>query len=157
MSTNRKYYLYNIVSSFFLCGYFPIASGTIASLATLLISSLQLLKGFSVPYLITSLLLVFSVSFGAISVKYSLEESSERDPKWVVIDEVAGQSVALLIVPQTFLFYAAAFVSFRFFDILKPFPIKNLEKLKGFTGVFADDIAAGIFAGLLIRVIIILL
>lgn len=157
MSTNRKLFLHNIVSSFFFCGYFWVAPGTVASLATLLISSLQFVKGFDFPYLIPSVLLVFSVSFGAVAVKNSLNETSERDPGWVVIDEVAGQSVALLIVPQTLLFYAAAFVGFRFFDILKPFPIKNLEKLNGYVGVFADDIAAGIFAGLVIRVIMIFL
>lgn len=148
---------HNIVSSFFFCGYFWFAPGTVASLATLLFSSLQLLEGFDFPYLLPSVLFLFSISLGAVAVKKSLKETSEQDPGWIVIDEVAGQSVAFLIVPQAIMFYLAAFVGFRIFDILKPFPIKKLEKLNGCIGVLADDIAAGIFAGVIIRVIMIFL
>lgn len=131
--------------------------GTFTSLVTVLISSLQFLDGFDLPYLIPSLLLLFSISLGSFAVKKALTETSERDPGWIVIDEVAGQAVALLIVPQTLLFYFYAFIGFRFFDLLKPFPVRNAEKIKGFSGVFADDILAGIFAGVFIRVIIALL
>ncbi len=153
----NKFYFHNLISSFFFCGYFWFMPGTFTSLVTVLISSLQFLKGFNQPYLIPIILLIFSISLGSFAVKKVLAETSESDPRWVVIDEVAGQALVLLIVPQTFLFYFYAFIGFRIFDILKPFPIRNMEKIKGFAGVFADDILAGIFAGILIRVIIVLL
>lgn len=72
-----------------------------------------------------------------------------KDPKEVVSDEVAGQSVALVAaidLPTAL----AAFVAFRIFDVLKPGPIKRLEKLPGGHGVLADDLAAGIAGALCI-------
>ena len=62
-----------------------------------------------------------------------------------MIDEVAGQLVALLFVPHMPLYYASAFILFRIFDILKPFPIRRLEKIGGGLGIMVDDIAAGFY------------
>jgi len=72
----------------------------------------------------------------------------------VVIDEVAGQSMALILMPLNWTTLILSFVFFRFFDILKPFPIRQSEKLKGSIGVFADDLISGIFANILVQVII---
>ena len=73
-----------------------------------------------------------------------------KDPGWIVIDEFAGQSVSLLAAVATggkvLIAAAAAFIFFRFFDILKPWPICKAEKLPGGVGILMDDIAAGIFA-----------
>lgn len=80
--------------------------------------------------------------------------SARKDPGKVVIDEVAGQFIALIPVP--FLVEAAwwpailAFVLFRFFDIVKPYPARSLESLEAGLGIMADDIVAGVYAGIVV-------
>lgn len=82
----------------------------------------------------------------------------KKDPSKVVIDEVAGQFIALLPVP--FLFDPAwwsvivAFVLFRFFDIVKPYPARRLENIQGGLGVMADDLIAGVYAGIGVMLIV---
>ena len=81
-----------------------------------------------------------------------------KDPGCIVIDEIAGITVALLGLPFNFAFVIAGFVLFRFFDILKPFPIRYLEKkFKGGVGIVLDDVAAGIFSNFIIRVGVLLM
>ena len=76
-----------------------------------------------------------------------------KDPGCIVIDEVAGIIVALLGLPFNFAFVTAGFVLFRFFDILKPFPIGYMErKFKGGVGIVLDDVAAGILSNFMIRI-----
>ncbi|MSO81274.1 MAG: phosphatidylglycerophosphatase A [Alphaproteobacteria bacterium] len=70
------------------------------------------------------------------------------DPGEVVVDEVVGQWLALLPVASDWLWYPVAFALFRVFDIWKPWPCRQLEKLPGGVGIMADDIAAGAWAGL---------
>ena len=70
----------------------------------------------------------------------------EADPGRVVIDEVAGQLVALAFVPPSVSLWVASFFLFRLFDVLKPFPARQLENLPGGSGIMADDLAAGIYA-----------
>jgi len=74
------------------------------------------------------------------------KESGRQDPGHVVIDEVAGQLTAMLLAPSDIGHVALAFVLFRFFDILKPPPVRQLERLHGGLGIMVDDIAAGIYA-----------
>lgn len=79
--------------------------------------------------------------------RYLLGESA--DPPEVVIDEVAGQWLALVPLALDPLHYLAGFAAFRLFDTLKPWPIRRLERLPGGWGVMLDDVAAGLAAGLL--------
>ena len=72
--------------------------------------------------------------------------SGIKDPQFVVIDEVAGQLVALIGLPLAWQTFVAGFVLFRIFDMWKPFPIRRLERLPEGTGIVVDDIAAGIYA-----------
>jgi phosphatidylglycerophosphatase A len=72
--------------------------------------------------------------------------SAIKDPQFVVIDEVAGQLVALMAVPLAWKSFLAAFILFRVFDILKPPPVRQLEALPEGTGIVLDDIAAGLYA-----------
>lgn len=72
--------------------------------------------------------------------------SGKKDPQFVVIDEVAGQLIALIAVPLAWQTFLAGFILFRVFDIFKPPPIRQLEKLPEGTGIVLDDVAAGIFA-----------
>lgn len=69
-----------------------------------------------------------------------------KDPQFVVIDEVAGQMIALIAVPLAWKTFLAAFILFRAFDIVKPPPIRQLEALPEGTGIMLDDVAAGLFA-----------
>ena len=72
--------------------------------------------------------------------------SATKDPQFVVIDEVAGQLIALIAVPLTWKTFLAGFILFRAFDIMKPPPVRQLERLPEGTGIVLDDVAAGIFA-----------
>jgi phosphatidylglycerophosphatase A len=72
--------------------------------------------------------------------------SAAKDPQFVVIDEVAGQLIALIAVPLAWKTFVAGFILFRAFDIVKPPPVRQLEKLPEGTGIVLDDVAAGIYA-----------
>jgi phosphatidylglycerophosphatase A len=72
--------------------------------------------------------------------------SGIKDPQSVVIDEVAGQLIALIAVPLAWKSFLAAFILFRVFDIIKPPPMRQLEKLPEGTGIVLDDVAAGLCA-----------
>ncbi len=72
--------------------------------------------------------------------------SARKDPQIVVIDEVAGQLVALIAVPLAWKTFLAGFILFRVFDIWKPFPIRRLERLPEGTGIVVDDLGAGVYA-----------
>jgi phosphatidylglycerophosphatase A len=72
--------------------------------------------------------------------------SGTKDPQFVVIDEVAGQLIALIAVPLAWKTFLAGFILFRAFDIVKPPPLRQLEKLPEGTGIMLDDVGAGIYA-----------
>jgi phosphatidylglycerophosphatase A len=74
-----------------------------------------------------------------------------EDPGIVVIDEVAGMWVSLLFLPLTPVTAVAAFVIFRIFDVVKPFPARRLEDLPGGYGIMCDDLMAGAYANLVLR------
>ncbi|TSJ39308.1 phosphatidylglycerophosphatase A [Mucilaginibacter corticis] len=77
-----------------------------------------------------------------------------KDHNRVVIDEVAGMFVSLLFVPVTLPYITAGFILFRFFDILKPLFIRRLEALPGGWGVMADDLLAGVYANIILQLIV---
>ncbi len=72
--------------------------------------------------------------------------SGQKDPQFVVIDEVAGQLVALIALPLAWKSFLAGFILFRAFDIVKPPPVRQLEAFPEGTGIVLDDIAAGLYA-----------
>lgn len=73
-----------------------------------------------------------------------------KDPGAIVIDEVAGMTLSVLLVPPTIAALAVAFLAFRVFDILKPFPADAAQRLPGGLGVMADDLIAGVYALLVV-------
>ncbi len=77
-----------------------------------------------------------------------------EDPGRVVVDEVAGQWIALFALPPTWGWVAAGFCLFRLFDITKPPPCRRLERLPGGLGVMADDLAAGLYARLILAAVV---
>ena len=80
-------------------------------------------------------------------------ESGVADPGHVVIDEVAGQLIALIAVPLRWQYVLASFILFRGFDILKPPPLRQLEKLPGGIGIMLDDVGAGVYANIIVQVL----
>jgi len=90
------------------------------------------------------------ISVSAASVCFASEESKntgQKDPKSIVCDEVAGFMVAFFLVPFTLFNLILVFILFRFFDIVKPYPIGEIDrKTEGGLGIVLDDIVAGIYA-----------
>ncbi len=83
-----------------------------------------------------------------------MERQEGSDPGKVVVDELVGQGIAILLIPKTILFYLIAFILFRIFDILKPFPVKQIESLPRGWGIMSDDVMAGIYANIILHIII---
>ncbi len=77
-----------------------------------------------------------------------------KDPQFVVIDEVAGQLIALIAVPLGWKTFLASLILFRAFDIIKPPPVRQLEKLPEGTGIMLDDVAAGILAFIVMQTLL---
>lgn len=139
----------NLFSSFFFTGYFPIASGTIASLAALLIF---LIKIFHNP-VVLFILILLTFAFGIFTSKIMMKKYGD-DPSVVVIDEAVGMWITVLIFlmmsdSDLNMFYAmVCFFAFRFFDITKIQPAKYFDRLNSGFGIMMDDVIAGIYAGI---------
>lgn len=143
-SKNWRERLALLVATFFYTGFFPWAPGTLASLLTVVIW---------VPFVLNGAVEIYSLAIGVIlffvglwACKYSKDYfTQEADPKPIVIDEVAGQTIALSLCTANLLSLAIAFILFRFFDILKPGPVGWADrKLRGAFGVMMDDVIAGL-------------
>lgn len=113
---------------------------------------------FLIPPLIPGSRYVFFISILSAGFWSStiLEKAWGRDNNKIVIDEVAGMMIPLLFIPLGFKYIMTALFLFRFFDILKPLGIKKLERLPCGLGVMADDVAAGIYSLLMIRLLALL-
>lgn len=130
-------------------GYSPVAPGTLGTLIA--IPVYYFLSNIVSPVYEITLLGFFFFSVW-ISENSELFFEKKDDPK-IVIDEMMGFFVTMLWVSKTTLFILTGFVLFRFFDILKPFPIRHLEKrLKGGFGVVLDDVMAGIYANIVLQI-----
>jgi len=142
-------------------GYVPWAPGTVGSLLGVGVFWLWGHSFFG-GLLVAGLLSLLGVwASGRVEKRHQ-----EADPSFIIIDEIAGQFVALWVptgiavilatrlLAGDPLFILMGFVLFRFFDIVKPAPIRRLEKLKRGVGIVADDLAAGIYAGLALQLLI---
>ena len=136
-----------LVATFFGIGRLHPGPGTWGSAATVLLWS-AIAYGLT-PALRTSLaftLVVLVVLIGIPAATRVARGSGVKDPQFVVIDEVAGQLIALIGVPFGWKTFLAGFILFRGFDILKPPPVRQLEALPEGTGIVVDDVAAGLYA-----------
>ena len=125
-------------------GFFPMASGTLGSICAIL-TWYFFITYFSIIYFYFIFIFLFLSSF-YLTDKY-LSTSSKEDPSEVIIDEFIGQSIPLLFIVNFNIYEVLiAFVTFRFFDIYKIYPINKMEDLKGSYGVILDDIVAGIYS-----------
>jgi phosphatidylglycerophosphatase A len=136
-----------LIATFFGVGFLRPGPGTYASAITVLLwwaASLVVSPGWSLP---VSILIAAAVTLLGIHPSSVVErESGREDPGFVVIDEVAGQMIAMIGLPVDWKYLLASFILFRSFDITKPFPLRRLEKLPAGTGIMMDDVGAGLYA-----------
>jgi len=134
-------------------GFIPGAPGTYGSLAATV--SFYLIYRFShrvLPELHLSILGVIVIVGVVTSAEASLRLGSE-DPPEVVIDEVAGQVLTFLFLPVSSWNLILGTALFRIFDIWKPYPIRRLESLKNGVGIMADDLLAGVYSNIVLRLV----
>jgi phosphatidylglycerophosphatase A len=147
------------IATFFGIGYTPIAPGTAGALAGGVLFYLIIfilnkigLSFYSTQWIMTLLtVVVLLVSVKAIK---NLNGVWQHDAQQIVIDEVVGVWIAMLFIPVSWLNYLIAFVLFRIFDITKPFFIKKIDRLKSSWSVLLDDVVAGLYANLVLQLII---
>lgn len=134
------------LASWFGCGFLSPAPGTWGSLGGLVCGWFLLWAG-GLALLLAS---VFIVSIAGLWAAERFDRDLEtHDSKMIVIDEVAGQWIAMIPAYGSLPLYLLSFVLFRFFDILKPWPVSYFEKhVEGAAGVMGDDIVAGIMAAI---------
>ena len=131
-------------ATLFGIGFIPPAPGTFGSLFAILIWYV-FIDLFSIFHFIALFLFVLSVSFYLTDIY--LDNYKKKDPSEVIVDEFLGQSIPLLFIVNFNIYEVLiAFVTFRFFDIYKIYPINKIEDLKGSYGVILDDIVAGIYS-----------
>ncbi len=142
----------SLIATFFNIGYLKPGPGTFASLATVL-----LWRGLA-PYasshdrVIAAVVTSIAVTLVGIPAATQVARAlGKKDPSVVVIDEVAGQMIALIAAALDWKSMLAALILFRVFDITKPFPLRRLEHLPEGTGIMLDDVGAGLYALVLMQ------
>jgi phosphatidylglycerophosphatase A len=160
-------------------GYFPIAPGTLGSLVGIalfvwvrsavldVVFNWKLLgnhvedSSYRFYYSVVAIELVVAsviTLVGTWAAGRTEKLSAKKDPGKVVVDEVAGQYIALLSLPfasvkSAWPLLVLSFILFRFFDIVKPYPARRMESLEGGLGIMADDIVAGIYAAIVVAIL----
>jgi phosphatidylglycerophosphatase A len=153
-----------LISTFFGYGYLTKIPGTVASFVTTLFIyiAFEILDYTDLKFSLILFIIVFFYSFYA--VKDAESEFEKKDPGQIVIDEVLGQAmplILLLYLNQTNqisipieIYYIISFFVFRFFDIIKPFPVNYFDRnFKNYFGIIMDDIMAGLYSMILIYLI----
>lgn len=144
-----------LTGTFFGIGRLRPGPGTWGSAATVLLWAAfdhSLSSAWQLPVAAISAVLIIGIGIPAAT--RVARASGRKDPQFVVIDEVAGQMIALLAVPLAWKTFLASFILFRVFDILKPAPVRQLENLPEGAGIVLDDIAAGGYALLVIQLLL---
>jgi phosphatidylglycerophosphatase A len=144
------------IGTFFGAGLLKPGPGTYGSTAALLLWYAAAHVFHPTPHALaigTILAAILVTLIGIPAATIVAHESGREDPGHVVIDEVAGQLIALIALPALPGYALLGLFLFRFFDILKPWPIRRFERLPGGTGIMLDDVAAGLFAFLLAQIL----
>jgi phosphatidylglycerophosphatase A len=148
-AVNQRTFWAWTVATFFGAGLGKPGPGTWGSVAAALLwAGYALGARPNAPVLLVALFIgiVLSIALGVPAATIAARESGRHDPGFVVIDEVAGQWIALLGSPISWRSGLLALVLFRLFDITKPFPARQLEQLPEGWGIVFDDVAAGLYA-----------
>ena len=114
-----------------------------------------LLRDYFLRYpLLFALVIIITYIAGTLAAADVAQHEGTKDPSRVVVDEVVGQWIALFLLPFSWKIALLSFIVFRIMDIWKPFPIKKLECFEGGTGIMLDDVLAGVYANILIQLLI---
>ena len=146
---SRQIGIEKCIGSGLFVGYSPIAPATLGSILALIIWWLLIPQ----IYWVQAIIISFIFFYGVVLSRRLISIWGE-DPQRVVIDEICGMFVTLFLLPKSFKTLIIGFLLFRFFDIVKPFPIRRSQKLKVGWGVMIDDLIAGIYSNILIRLIV---
>lgn len=169
-SERQPSFLTRVVATGFFTGYIPWASGTFGAILGALFF---LIPGFSsIPVLSSAIILgmvagVYTSARIARVEGHRLTKSAQRtkemfqpdrhetpDPSIIVIDEIVGMWVAMFAVQPSFAAVAVAFITFRVFDIVKPYPARQVERFGSGWGIMLDDVVAGIYANIVTRIVV---
>jgi len=142
-----------IIAVWFGMGVFPGIPGTIGSIGAVPVYMLMSL--FEATYQIIFVLIITILAIWSSDRAEQL--IGNNDPGLIVVDEVSGFLLTVLFIPLTFFNVVAGLFLFRLFDIIKPYPIKRIERLRGGFGIVFDDIFAGFYAHLSLLLILYLL
>jgi phosphatidylglycerophosphatase A len=144
------------LGTFFGAGYLKPGPGTYGSIAALLLwfvtAHIFHLRLTTLAFA-TTLAAILATAVGIPASTLVARESGRKDPGFVVIDEVAGQLIALIAVRPDWQHAVISLILFRLFDIFKPWPIRKLEALPEGAGIMLDDVAAGLFALIVAQII----
>jgi len=148
-----------LITSCFGLGWLPIAPGTWASAPVALIFGLMCYFAVG-AWLMSITMVIIAAAASVVCVKFApavIEATGRKDPREVVVDEVAGQAVAFLGISAAggkaiLITTLVGFLLFRLLDIVKPWPCKRLEKLPAGWGILADDLAAGLYAMIVLQI-----
>ncbi|MCX7858054.1 MAG: phosphatidylglycerophosphatase A [Deltaproteobacteria bacterium] len=132
--------LSRLILSLIFIGHIPLIPGTFASFVCCFI--LFFLPNRSIFLDITVISSIILLSVGLVHYN----RPSQKDPRYIVLDEIVGMWITMSGHKTTILSLSAGFILFRFFDIMKPYPVKKLEGLPNGWGIVADDILAGVYA-----------
>ena len=136
------------IATCFWLGYFPVAPATACALAVTAVVWISGALDNPLYLLIASIITILGVPASSVA-----ERQFGRDGKPIVIDEVAGQMIAFAAHPPSATTFIAGFFLFRFFDIVKPFPANRSQRLPSGVGVMIDDVIAGVYANLALRLV----
>ena len=152
--------LAELIATFFFIGQAKIAPGSIASLFTTLVFYMFAMN---LDFIIFVIIILVTIILSFFAIHFYTTDFKEKDRSEIVIDEVVGQSVALLPLlffeeklPLEIHTCFMSFIFFRFFDIVKPYPIYIFDRMNNTIGIIFDDILAGIFSALLLTLTFIL-
>jgi phosphatidylglycerophosphatase A len=139
-----------LIATAFGLGYAPVAPGTFGS--ALGVFWYFATRNWSLPA--QGLALAALVAAGIWAAGVAAHHFAREDPGHVVVDEVAGQALTLLALPLGAWGALVGFLVFRAFDILKPWPVRQFERLPGGWGIMADDIMAGVYGWIVLKVLV---
>lgn len=140
-------FVFKNIATLGFIGYLPKAPGTFASIAAFFL--FIYIKPSMFLHLIV---LSFLIPVGVLSSHYAEKVFNKKDCRNIVIDEFCGYFLSVILLPSNIYYAVSAFFLFRFFDILKPFPIKKLELIGGGKAIMADDLVAAIYTNLILQI-----
>ncbi|MBD3305849.1 phosphatidylglycerophosphatase A [candidate division KSB3 bacterium] len=146
---------YLVITTGGLAGYAPVAPGTMGTVVAVPVYWLLMKLGWA-PYLIVSLTLFWLGIQGADRIELA---TAQKDSGIIVIDEIVGYLITMLFLPERGVLVVVGFFVFRLLDILKPYPIRRLDRapnLKGF-GVMMDDVLAGVYGNIILQLVVLYL